>query len=65
VDFTAVTFPIAKWYQRPTRRGSQVVRAEGDELSVTRDHMNATILQAFQVDIPDILKRHSRYGETM
>ena len=42
-----------------------IISAKWHQFSLTRDHMDATSLQSFQVDSPGILKRHTGNGEIM
>lgn len=43
----------------------KVVKAEGNQLPVRSDHMNATSLQSLQVYIPGVLESHSRNAQKM
>jgi hypothetical protein len=49
---------------KPSTSGiGQVISAEWDQFLLPGDDMNATALQTFQIDIPCILKRHSRNAQ--
>ena len=46
-------------------RVGHIICAERNQFFLYSNYMNAAALQAFEIDIPSILKGHSRYAQKM